>query len=175
MTIETVAQRRELGLITEMPFPDHRSGIAARFQRLRDGDLGRRQSPGGIRKEHAAAITIHASAHGQPSGEQRRAARGANGVRGIEIREAQPLGRHPIQMRRTNRRMPIATEIAVAEIIAEYYDNVRRPIGRGGKMRCRKKGDEETDVRSAATQGGDGMGRFDCASGQMQSGIRFWR
>ena len=56
----------------------------------------------------------HAGTDRVAAGQQRGAARGADFGGGIELREAQPLGGHLIQVRRLDGRVTVATEVAVA-------------------------------------------------------------
>ncbi len=105
---ETLIQRARSLMNPQVPFADVRRRITVRPERLGNRDFLRRQSPLRVRKQHAA-VAAHAAANRITTGQKRRAARRANLSRRIEIGEAQSLRRHAIEVRRANRRRPVAT------------------------------------------------------------------
>ena len=44
----------------------------------------------------------------------------------VILGELQPLGGHPVEVRRADRRMPVAAQVAVAQVVGQQDDQVRR-------------------------------------------------
>ena len=71
-------------------------------------------------------IVAHATADREPAGQQGRPARRAHARRRVELRKLHALGRHPIQLRCVDRRMPVARQVTVTQVIGEQDHKVRR-------------------------------------------------
>ena len=82
------------------------------------------------------------------------AARSIQGAGDMEIREAQPFAREPVDVRRWREFSTVAAEIARTEIVGEEEDDVRRHCIRspphGCEERCGEKSEEAKCVHAAA-------------------------
>ena len=125
--VEALPHRQELGQVAEMPLADHPRGVALRLQQLGDRDLVGRQTSGGIGAKHPRSIgavtAVHAVAHRQPAGEERRPARRTHRL-DVERRPFLALGRHPVEPRRLDHRRAEGAEVAVAEVVGKNDDDV---------------------------------------------------
>ena len=126
--IEPVRGREELRRTAQMPFPVNRRGVTALLQHPRQRHLVCVQSDLRVRTQraedaHAIRITPR---------QQRRARRRAHRLRDVEIREANPALRQPVDVRRLVALRSEATHIRVGEIIAEDDDHIRQARGGGG-------------------------------------------
>jgi hypothetical protein len=123
--IEAVPCGQELIVVTEMPLAVNGGGVAFCLQHLRDIGLALvnpvlARRPEGA--EDADAIRIAA-------GQQRRPRRRADGLRHVEVREPYPLRCNAIDVGGANHFVAEAADIAVAQVVGEHDDDIRRPIG----------------------------------------------
>ena len=134
-----------------MPFAENSRGIALRLQRLGKRKRVERQAPALAGAAAEGALELPAEAVLVQSGEQRGAGRRAHRPVAVVIREAHPLGREPVDIRRAIARAAIATQIAVAEVVRENDDEVgtRARRGRGGDCRQRKPQNQPEDQPQA--------------------------
>ena len=181
MEIEAVGERMMLGLVigpdAEVPFADQSGGVAGVLQRLGQGHFGGGQAAGGDGAEDAELIVGHAGADGVASGHESGAARGADLGGGIELREAQAFGGHTIQIRRLDRRVAVAAEVAVAEVVGQDDDDVRLRGGVGADGERDEQGQQQglhkddKGVRLALGKGVLRPGRGYGLKGQNNQGI----
>jgi hypothetical protein len=71
------------------------------------------------------------------AGEERPAGGRTGRAAGIKLREAHPLRRHPVQVRRWNFLLAVAPEIAPAQVIGEDDEDVRMRLVRD-RLLCRR-------------------------------------
>ncbi len=116
-----------------MPLSDRRGRVAALLQDFGDGELSCGQAAQGIREQHPGLLVRHSGPDRQPAGEEARPTRRAHARRDIEIGPPLPLGGHAVQVRRSDRRVAVDPEIAVAEIVGKDDHDVRRR--RSGRRR----------------------------------------
>jgi hypothetical protein len=129
-----VADGVERRRIAEVPLADHAGAVALLLQQLRQQhfvgtDAKRRTRPKNATGRNGAIgarsdDVAHADAHRIASGHERRPRRGARRGRHVEVREPQPLARHPIEMRRVHVDGAKAGEIGVAQVIGQDDDEV---------------------------------------------------
>jgi len=99
------------------------------FEQLGERHFFGRQPTAGIGEEYTAFAARHAVANGIAAGQQRCAARRAYGRGDVELRPFLAFGRHAIEVRRANRRVAKASQIAPPHIVAENHHNIRQPLG----------------------------------------------
>ena len=99
-----------------VPFAKVPGGIAIFFQQLRDGDPTPKTITRRILLKRCGKLPRH----------QPRARRTAGDTRGMEFRKSCAIRRQLVQVRRLRIRMPIAVQIAPAQIICENENDVRR-------------------------------------------------
>ena len=120
---------RNCGQVAEVPLADHAGRVAARLQQLGERDLVERQALGRAVAQHlrrrAAGDAVHAAADRQPAGQQRRPARRAHRL-DVEAGPLLPRRRHRVEARRAVVRAAEGAEIAVAQVVGEDDDDVRR-------------------------------------------------
>ena len=104
-------------LHTQPPFADHAVGVAGPSQNFGYRSIARRQRQ--IRVAPDANVT------GVQAGHERGAGGGADSAAGVALGEAQPFGGKPIDVRSLDFHLPVAAEIAVAEIIGEDKNDIR--------------------------------------------------
>ena len=113
-----------------MPFPDRDGPVAERFQQLAQHPLAARNSVVRDRRIDgrvpACAETILI-----PPGDQPRSARPTHRVRVVGLREDDPLGRNPVDVRRLDVRRAMEADIRVALIVGQDHHNVGRSRGLG--------------------------------------------
>ena len=126
--VEAALRRQVLRLMAEVPLADAHGLVALRFQQGGERGLGLGETGLIRRHEHVG----HAGSGGVAAGEQRRPRRGANGIGGIELREAHALRRHAVQVGRANFGA-VTAEVAIAEIVGVDHDDVGRALRRGGE------------------------------------------
>ncbi len=63
------------------------------------------------------------------AGQQRAAAGRADRATAIEVREPHSFGRHAVKVRRLDLPLPVATQIAITEIVGEDQNDVRIASG----------------------------------------------
>ena len=153
--VEAVRGRQELRQVPEVPLADHAGRIARVVQQRRDGRFGLRQPFGTVREVHAP-LAGQPVADRQPAGQQRRPRRRADRGGDVAAGELRPFGRHAVQLRRADRRMPEAAEVAIAEVVAED-DHERRPdvrVGLPGRILggCRNREPDHEQTGPKATQ-----------------------
>src|SRR5262245_4162193 len=98
----------------EMPFTDVRGGVTLLPQCFGNCDFPGWQATLRVGKQDTPATT-HSAADRVTTGQQRGSTGRADLPRRIEIGEAQPFGRHAIEVRSSNRRRAITPDVAVAE------------------------------------------------------------
>ena len=129
-------ERVAVGIVgphAQMPLADGPGGVAAFLEQFGQRHFAVRQMPRRAIAQHAKLFVAHAAADRIPSGQQRRAAGRADFGRRVEIGEPHPLGRHAIQVRRADAGMPVAAQIAVAQVVGQDENDVRMfGIGRSG-------------------------------------------
>ena len=125
VVIKALLRRQKRRLVAEVPFADALRGIAQRPQAIRDGVLLRMQpvfAAGRIHAGHGNACAIAPGHELRP--------RYAAHWRGVERRELQALPRHAVEVRRLLLHRAKRSDVAVAEVINEVDDDVRRRSGR---------------------------------------------
>ena len=130
--VEPVAFRLPFGAhLAKAPLADERGGVAGLLQHAGHGHVARRQRL--CRVVARAGIAAHAGVTHVPAGHEHAARRRADSRPGVELREADPLGRQPIEVRRLDDPLPVRTEIAVAEVVGQDEDDVRPRRGLRGR------------------------------------------
>ncbi len=124
--VEAVLQRQVGLLVAQVPLAHGAGGVAPALQQLGDGDLVRVQAHLRVRAESA----LDPDPLGVAPREQGRTGRRAHRLRRVEVGEAHPLGRQPVQVRRGEPLGPVHADIRPALVIGEDEDDVRR-IGPG--------------------------------------------
>ena len=136
----------------EMPFAEMAGHVARRLQRLGDRLLLQPQRVAVA--EHARAIV---RAAGQHAGPRRRTDRAA----GVEPLEAQPVGRHRVEVRRLEHRMIAIAGLPPAHVVGHDEDDVgtrrcslrRRTDDDGQKQDCWSQRDKSIhSIRSMKNQ-----------------------
>src|SRR5439155_3306303 len=95
-----------------------------------DGDFFGLQATGRSPVKHAAFFAAgHAGADGQSTGEQGSAAGGADTGGDIKIGELHAFTGHSIEVGSANAGMTVTTQIAIAEVVGQDNDDVRRAGG----------------------------------------------
>ena len=145
--------------VAEVPLADHAGGVAARLEQLGDRDLVGRQALGARCRAAPSAPRPPATpympaADRQAAGQERRPARRAHRLH-VEAGPLLPRRRHGVEPRRADVRAAEGAEIAVAEVVGEDDDDVRRrgrgdlaPATGGGARR-----DERTERNPRPTSG----------------------
>jgi len=72
---------------------------------------------------------LHADTVRVASGQERRAARRADGLRDIEVRETGPLGGEAVELGCPDVFGSEAAEIAITEVVDQNQDDIRGPVG----------------------------------------------
>ena len=67
---------------------------------------------------------VEPAADRQPTGQESRPAGGADGCR-VKLGEFDPLGGHPIEVRRADGRVTVAAQVAVTQVVGEQNHEVR--------------------------------------------------
>ena len=148
----------------EMPFSDETGAVALALQKLCQRDFLVWQPAARKTTQHAHLIMAHAVANRVTTGHQRRTARCAH-LRGrVKLREPHALCRHAVEMRRADGGMPVAAQIAIAEVIRVNDDDVRsrekrRAQSREEKKKAKKHGEapkrDQLTASSSETNGKD--------------------
>ncbi len=165
MLVETLAIRHELREMSEVPLADERGRVPARLQHLGEGHFVERQARRrGVHEDAGSAlgagvewlVAIDAGANRQTARQERGATGRAHRRSRIEVRPALALGAHPVEMWRSDIRVPVTREIAVAEIVSQDHDDVQGGVtlgtsrSRGGDH---ERGGSEDDHAQPATGG----------------------
>ena len=100
--------------MTEVPLADAHRRVTPGPERPGEGDLVVGDAAGGVREEHA----VQPAADRQPAGQERRPA-GRADRHPVILGELQSLGGHPVEVRRADRRVSVAAEVAVAQVVGE--------------------------------------------------------
>ena len=129
--VEAAFRRQVLRLMAEVPLADAHGLVALRLEH--GGESGLRIGETGLVRRHEDVG--HAGAGGVAAGEQRRARRGANRIGGIELREADSLRRHAVQVGRADFGT-VAADVAIAQIVAVDHHDVGRALRRGDEARA---------------------------------------
>ena len=145
--IESARGRQIFRTMAEMPFADTHGAVSGAFQHLSHGGFGERQAGRVIRPQHP----LDARARGITPREQGRARRRTNGIGGVELREADALGHHAVEIRREDIRS-VDAEIPVAQVVGVNENNV----GRAGLCAHQRRGG----------------GRQKCAPGERHGGTK---
>ncbi len=131
------AGRRAVGVLREVPLPDHHRGVA----RLVPEDLRDRRRVGAELHRVAREPRVEVGDRAEPGpvglepGEQRGPGRRAQ-RRGVEVRGADPARRERVEVWGVDLRA-VATEVGEPEVVGEHHDDVRRARGRGRARRPR--------------------------------------
>ena len=128
-----VVRRGRAVLVAEAPFTDERGVIAGLFEQAGDGAVLGFQPDLGIAADGGVAGVL--------AGHEHAARRRADGGAGVELREAQALRRQPVDVRCGDLLLPVAPEVAVAEIVGEDEDDVGPRI-RGGQRAHHEQGQQ---------------------------------
>ena len=140
----------------QVPFAHHGGAVALRLERFGERDLLRRQAGLAVGTEHVA----HPRADGVAAREEGCAGGGAGRGGRVELGEAHAFGGHLVEVRRANRRVAVARQVAVAEIVGEEDDEVGaagRFSGAGHPGRGGAGSDE--DQRHQKEEAAQGSGR----------------
>ncbi len=116
--------------LAEAPLADYPGGVAGLFQQLGDGYIRRPKRHAGVAADQRVAR--------MQAGHQAAARRSADRASGVVIGEAHPLGGKLIDIRRFDCLLPVAAQVAVAQIVGQNENNIgrifyspRRPAGSG--------------------------------------------
>src|SRR6476646_7146000 len=109
--------------MAEVPFADTSGGVAERLQCLGERGFAGRQTAGRVGEENAA-LAAHAAADRQSAGKQGSSARRTQRSRDVGAGVLLALGGHAVQVRRANGRMPVTTQVPVAQIVGKDDDKV---------------------------------------------------
>ena len=90
--------------------------------------------------------------HPVVDGHQRRAARRADRCRRIKLRPLLPLVRHSVEVRRVDRRMPIARHVAVPLVIRENHNKVQLLLGQRLSTEPKRQNQAKRDPFQAVQQ-----------------------
>ena len=120
--IEPVPGRVELGAVPEVPLSVHGGCVTSSSADLRQQQLAVRdplvagmvERPG---EPHSLSVA---------AGHERRAGRGADRLRDIEVGEPHPFLRHAVEMRRANIFRAEAADIPVPQVVREQQHDIRR-------------------------------------------------
>src|SRR5262245_16800749 len=125
-----------------MPLADDAGAVPTRLQQLGDRDLIRRETLRRVVAKYfrcgAARLAVHPAPDREAAGEQRRSTRRADWLN-VEVGPLLALGGHRVETRRPDVRTAERSEVAVAEIVGEDDDDVRR--WRCGRLRMRRERD----------------------------------
>ena len=132
--VEAAIGRQVLRLVAEVPLTDAHGLVALRFQQRGERGFAIGEAGRVGRHEHVG----HAGARGVAARQQRRPRRRANRIGGIELREADSLRRHAIQVGRADFGA-VAAEVAIAQIVGVDHDDIGRPLRRSGGERRRRR------------------------------------
>ena len=154
VAIEALAGGEKLGLVAEMPLPDACCGIAEGLQPFCDRDLGGIESL----RTGGKVDPGHADPHSITAGEQLRPRHRADRRR-VEARELHPFGRHAVEVGGLLLRGSEWPDVAIAQVVDEDHDDVRRGRGTHGAGRCHE-GHQTGHEAGQGGGGGHGAGSF---------------
>ncbi len=151
--IKAVLQRMVRGVVrpnSQVPLANHARGVALSLERLSNGDFRGGQAACRDTAEDPKLVMGHPAADRVATREDGGATGRADFGGNVELGEAGALGGHPVEVRRTNRRVAVTAEISIPEVIGEDNHN----IGLSGGRPCRKKRAEQ----GQASKGEDSHG-----------------
>ncbi len=128
-------------LIAEVPLAEDRRGVAARLEDFGQRNFVRMQADRLHRLQHlpAAVVLVQAHAARIAASEQCGSRRRADAAGRVAACEPHAFAGQAVDMRRAMQPRAEAADIAVAEVVAENDDEVRRWIG--GRERIRDEGE----------------------------------
>ncbi len=145
--VEALLQGEVGRLVAEMPFANHRGGVAAWFQHLGNGVLFGGETAGRIRTQRPQ----HIHPHGVAAGEQGGARRAADRLRDEKVGEAHAFGGEAIHVGGDTGRSAEAGGVGVAHVVHEDDDEIGRRLG----------GSRAEDEREQCTAPSGRAGRFE--------------
>ena len=139
--VEALLQRVALRPGRPEPPLAHRAGrVAERLQDLGNRQLRARQRPLPFRLK--LAVVADRGVSGMPSRQQHPARGRADGVARVVLREAHAARGERVERRRLDLLLPVAAELAPAEVVGQDEDDVGR---RRGALRQRRRGSHERE------------------------------
>jgi hypothetical protein len=139
--IETPLQRMKLRRVAEVRLADPTRHVAGGFQAVADRFLGRREPDVRRGEMGGAGIEFVAEPLLVPAGHQARASQAAVRTAHIATREPHAVLRDAVNLRRGHlRRVPLAAQLPVSEIIGDDEEDVGSALGRAGRQthQCRQ-------------------------------------
>ena len=146
--VEALSRGQELAAMPEVPLPDHHRRVTTFLEDFGERDLVGAEAARRVGEEHSPLRGAHAGPDRVATREERGAARSADRRGRVELREAHALRGHPVELGRANRRMPVAAEVAVAQVIREEDHEVGRHLP--GEDRAPAEDDREDECERAA-------------------------
>ena len=143
--------------MSEVPLAVEGRGVAAGPQQLPErrlgvGDATRRRGEAGAEDAHAVWVGTR---------EERRARGRADGLGGIEVREAHARGRQAVDVGRTvPARRAVGAHVGVPQVVGVHEDHVRGPSRRRFRCNRRRGGREGRRPRRSNTQSARSRGLF---------------
>ena len=118
--LESAILRPEGVVVAEVPFAEDARAVAPRREDIRHRHLvAAEQRPAQDRVPDARAVAV---APGHQRGPRRRAGRAH-----VEIRQADALAMQRVDVRRAEDRIAVAAQVAVALVVGDHQNDVRRP------------------------------------------------
>ena len=126
--MESLPRRKELGLVTQVPFANDRSRVSALPEQFGDRDLVRMQSVWRDRPQHVlvARVVVQADPLRVATGQETRARGRADARCRVEMGQLATLAGHPVEVRRAVQLRAKGLGVSVTEVVAENDDEVRR-------------------------------------------------
>ncbi len=122
-----------------VPLAEQRRYVAALFQHLGDRHL--------LRRKVKTAVAGDAVVDAVTTGHQRRAGRSADDAGRVKTTEDRALVRDAVEVRRRPFLSAVEADVAVAQVVAEDHDDVRRAV-----LRRRGRADRQNQHRNRERQ-----------------------
>lgn len=136
-----LARRLEAVVVAQRPFTHPAGGVARVFQHLREGEI--------LGPQGDLAVAAEVGVPGMVAGEEDAARGQAGGGAGVVLGEAHPALGHRVEPRGADELLPVAAEVAVAEVVGEDVDEVGRALSG-------KRGDREGNGGGSGAEPGGG-------------------
>ena len=126
--IEPLPSRKELRLVTQVPFANDRSRVSALSEQFGDRDLVRMQSVRRDRPQHVlvARVVVQADPLRVATSQETRAGGRADARCRVEMGQLATLAGHPVEVRCAVQLRAERLGVPITEVVAENDDEVRR-------------------------------------------------